>query len=106
MSCGGKMYNWKVYVVQDSNLCLFGINWIILFDFWEMSINSFCNRLDTTEKKKFSQIEEFSNDLMNEFPQVFSKGLGCYRKTKVRFEIKEKVKPMFKPKRNVPFLSL
>ena len=33
-------------------------------------------------------------------------GLGCCTKTEVKFEIKEKVKPVFKPKRNVPFSSL
>ena len=31
-------------------ICIFGINWIVLFDLWEMPINSFCNKLDTTEK--------------------------------------------------------
>jgi len=75
----------------------------ILFDSWELP---FCNKLDATEKNKSRQTEEFLTELKNEFPQVFSEGLGCCTKTEVRFEIKDNVKPVFKPKRNVPFSSL
>ena len=54
-----------------------------------MPINS-CNKLNATSKTKSRKIEEFLTDLKNEFPQVFSDGLGCDTKTEVRFEIKEK----------------
>ena len=47
----GKMYNSKEYIVPGNDLCLFGINWILLFDLWEMLINSYCNKLDATEKR-------------------------------------------------------
>ena len=106
MSFVGKTYNSKVYVVPGNNSILFGINWIVLFHLWKMPINSFCNKSNATEKKKSRQIEEFLTDQKNEFHQVFSEGLGCYTKTEVRFEIKEKVKPVLKPIINVPFSSL
>ena len=103
MSFDGKMYNSKIYIVPGNNSCLFSINWIVLFDLWEMPINSFCNKLDATEQKESRQIEKFLTDQKNKFPQVFSENLGHCMKTKVRFKIKLKVKPMFKPKRNVLF---
>ena len=48
---GKKTYNSNVYVVPGNNSCLFSINWIVLFDLWEMPINSFSNKLDATEKR-------------------------------------------------------
>ena len=103
VSFGGKTYNSKVYVVSRNNSGFFGINWIVLFGLSVMPINSFCNKLDTTEKKKSRQIEEFLTDQKTE---LFSEGLCCCTKFEARFESKEKVKFVFKPKRNVPFSSL
>ena len=62
MYFGGKKYNSKVYVIQGNNLSLIGINWIVLFDSWEMPINSIFTKLEATErkKKKSRQIENFN----------------------------------------------
>ena len=46
------------------------------------------------------------NKLKSEFNKVFADELGCCMKTEVRFELKDNVKPVFKPKRKVPFSSL
>ena len=40
------------------------------------------------------------------FPEVLSEGLGKCIKTKVKFEVKENAKPIFKPKRNVLLVVL
>ena len=48
----GKTYNSEIYVVPGNNPCLFSINWIELFDPWEMPINSLCNKSDATENKR------------------------------------------------------
>ena len=37
---------------------------------------------------------------------MFSEGLGQCMKTEVRFELKDNIRPVFKAKRNVPFLAL
>ena len=92
-------------VVPGINSCLFGIDWIVLFDLWELSINSFCNRVSVSEKKNSKQNKNFLIVLKSEFPRVFSEGLGVCTKTEVNFELKQNVKPVFKPKRNVPFSS-
>ena len=46
------------------------------------------------------------NKLKSKFNKVFVDELGCCTKTEVRFELKDNVKPVFKPKRKVPFSSL
>ena len=43
VSLGSKTFSSKVSVVPGINSCLFGIDWIVLFDLWELPINSFCN---------------------------------------------------------------
>ena len=105
VSLGSKTFSSKVSVVPGINCCLFGIDWIVLFDLWELPINSFCNSVEVSEKKNSKQNEDFITALKNEFPRVFSDGLGMCTKTEVKFELKQNVKPVFKPKRNVPFSS-
>ena len=53
------------------NSCFFGIDWIVLFDLWELPINSFCNRVSVSEKKNSKQNEDFLTVLKSEFPRVF-----------------------------------
>ena len=85
---------------------LFGSDWIVLFDLWQLIINSYCNRVDVSSKSKNKVTEKLVEDLKNCFPPVFSEGLGKCVKTKVKFELKENVKPVFKPNRKVPFAAL
>ena len=42
-------------------------------------------------------------ELKGSFPEVFSAGLGRCTKIKVKFELKENTRPIFRKKRNVPF---
>lgn len=98
----GKTLKSKVYVLQNASN-LFGTDWIILFNLWELPINSFCNRVNVSSRCKNRVTENFVKDLKIKFPQVFSEGLGCCKKAKAKFEVKENVKPIFKRKRNVPF---
>lgn len=43
--------------------------------------------------------EKFIKDLKKDFENVFSEGLGCCTKVEVKFELKDKAKLMFKPKK-------
>ena len=43
VSLGSKTFSSKVSVVPGINSCIFEIDWIVLFDLWELPINSFCN---------------------------------------------------------------
>ena len=91
----GKTLKSKVYVLQNvSNL--FGTDWIVLFNSWELPINSFCNKIDVSSPFKNRVIEKMIKDLKIKFPQVFSEGLDICKKTEAKFEVKENVKPIFK----------
>ena len=92
--------------IRGRNSNLFGIDWLILFNLWEISINTFCRKLDASEVTKSAQTEKFVNDLKSEITKVFVDGLGCYTKAEVKFELKDSARPVFKPKRNIPFPSL
>ena len=69
-----------------------------------MPINSFYYKLDTADEKKSRQ--KLLTDRRNEFLQVFSDGFGCCTKTELEFEMKGKVKLVFKPEVNLLFSSL
>ena len=71
VSLGLKTFSSKVSVVPGINSCLFGIDWIVLFDLWELPINSFCNRVSVSEKKNSKQNEDFLTVLKSEFPRGF-----------------------------------
>ena len=82
------------------------IDLIVWFDSWEKPINAFCRKLNASRMGKSKQTENFVNKLKSEFNKVFADVLGFCTKTEVRFELKNNVKPVFKPKRKVPFSSL
>ena len=102
----GKTITSKIYVIPGENSCLFGTNLFAKFDLFEKPMNSFCNRVHGVEDKTAIKAEKFIHKLKEEFPRVFSEGLGLCTKTEVKFELKEGATPIFKPKRNVPFSSL
>ena len=61
--------------------------------------------LNASSMGRSKQIENFVNKLKSKFNKVLADGLGCCTKTEVSFEHKVNVKPVFKPKRKVPFSS-
>lgn len=74
-----------------------------LFDLSELPINSFNNKIDISSLAQIGWQKKLLMELKNKFPEVFSGRLGRCIKTKVKFEVKENVKTIFKPKRNVTF---
>ena len=88
-----------MYVLQNTSN-LFDRDWVVLIELWQLPINSYCNRVDVSSKSKNKETEKTG------WRSVFSEGLGKCVKTKVKFELKENVKPMFKPNRKVPFVAL
>ena len=89
----------KVFVLQNV-ADLFGMVWIFSFDLWKLPINSFCYKIYVSPPITNRVQENLMKDLRNKFPEVFSEGLRRCTKTKENFEVKENVKPIFKPKRN------
>ena len=104
ISFPGKKLKSKVYVLQNMSV-LFGSDWIVLFDLWQLLINSYCNRVDISSKSTNNETEKLVEDLKNCFPCVFLEDHGKCVKTKMKFELKENVKLVFKPNRKVPFAA-
>ena len=94
-----------MYVLQNASN-LFGTDWIVLFNLWELPRNSFYNKINVSSPFKNWVAENMIKDLKIKFPQVFSEGLGICKKTEAKFEVKENAKPIFKRKTNVPFGAL
>ena len=51
-------------------------------------------------------MDKLKEELKGTFPEVFPSGLGRYKKTFAKFELKPNIEPVFKKKRNVPFALL
>ena len=81
---------------------LFGTDWMKEFDLFNVPINTFCNKIDRTTTSS----NKLKNELKMKFPEIFSEGLGFCSKVKTKFEVKENVMPVFRPKRPVPYASL
>ena len=73
ISFHGKIFEIKCALQNASNL--FGSDWIVLFDLWQLPINSFCNRVDVFSKSKNKQTEKVIEDVKNSFPHVFSESV-------------------------------
>ena len=96
----------KVYIITGQETNLFGIHWIMLFNLWRKPIKSFCRKLIASSVEKANHLEKFANEVKSKFKEVSSEGPGCYNKTELMFELKDKVKPVFKARRKVPLSSL
>ena len=69
------------------------------FGLFDIPINTFCNKIDGF----ITNSDKLKKELKEKFPEIFSEGLGFYSKVKAKFELKENVMPVFRPKRQVPY---
>ena len=74
-----------------------------LFDLWDLPIRYFCNKVKSPPSETNRNIKK---GLKNEFPNIFSEGLGKCTKTKVKIQVKENAILVFKPKRSVPYKAI
>ncbi|XP_041767824.1 uncharacterized protein K02A2.6-like [Anopheles merus] len=100
VSINGKTARGRCFVTTTANLNLLGIDWIDLFKLWSVPLDSVCNQVTT--KSIDQQISEFRAKHAN----VFNDSLGHCRKLKVKLFLKPNAKPIFCPKRPVPFNTI
>ena len=100
VSLNGITKKLKVFVLKNIKN-LFGSDWFQKFNLWDQPINTFCQKVEciTTEAEKIKM------ELKDSFPEAFSAGLGKCTKIKAKFELKENTRPIFRKKRNVPFVA-
>ena len=72
------------------------------FDPFNVPINTFCNKVEGT---KISS-DKLKKELKIKSLEIFSEGLGFCSKVKAKFEVKEKVMPVFRLKRPVLYASV
>ncbi|XP_062542038.1 uncharacterized protein K02A2.6-like [Armigeres subalbatus] len=87
----------RCFVTSTANLNLMGIDWIELFGLWSIPIDSVCNQI------KMKSLDQQVREFRAKHSEVFSKSLGHCKKLKVKLYLKSNSKPVFCPKRPVPF---
>ena len=91
----------KAFVMQNAQN-LFGTNWMEEFGLFNVTINTFCNKIDGT----MTSSDKLKKELKIKFPEIFSEGLGFCSKVKEKFEVKGNVMPVFLSKRPMCQLKL
>ncbi|XP_062540847.1 uncharacterized protein K02A2.6-like [Armigeres subalbatus] len=89
------------FYVTNNSIKLIGLDWIELFKLWDTPLSAICNQVHVADGQ-VNQIQVYKAA----YPEVFKNGLGHCKKMKVRLYLKPDAKPVFKPKRLVPFMSM
>ena len=71
------------------------------YDLWNQPINIFCNSI----KAALVSTENLKRELKSNFPDIFSEVLEMCTKAKAKFELKDNLQLIFKPKRQIPFAA-
>ncbi|XP_038119374.1 uncharacterized protein K02A2.6-like [Culex quinquefasciatus] len=86
----------RCFVSQTNDLNLFGAEWIELFGLWDVPFNAVCNQVSM---KTYPKSAELVNRFKEKYSTIFSESLGLCTK-------KPGAKPIFRPKRPVPYASV
>lgn len=96
----GMMKQSVCYVTSVRGFNVLGSDLMQAFGLYDMPINSFCKQLSAVGEQKTGE-----DQLKAKYPEVFRVGLGLCTKTKIQLYLQPGSKPVFKPKRPVPFHS-
>ncbi|XP_058456755.1 uncharacterized protein K02A2.6-like [Malaya genurostris] len=100
VTINGNTRKGRCFVTTSINLNILGIDWIELFKLWSVPIDSVCNQVKT------ESVEQRICKFKTQHAEVFNDSLGHCRKTKVKLFLKPNSKPIFCPKRPVPFNTI
>ncbi|XP_062704527.1 uncharacterized protein K02A2.6-like [Aedes albopictus] len=103
VSIKGETKRGRCFVTSVRDLNLMGIEWIDLFNFWSIPFDSICNQIVMPSKR---EIDREIQQLKLKHKEVFNETLGLCNRTKVQLHLKPGSKPVFCPKRPVPFHSV
>jgi hypothetical protein len=95
----GKTRHCRCFVTSRPGLNLFGIEWIELWNLWDIATVQICSVRSQENTNGSTSI--LAKQLADKYPTVFSPGLGLCAKTKVKLYLKPGSKPVFRPKRPV-----
>ncbi|VDD79051.1 unnamed protein product [Mesocestoides corti] len=100
VSFRGTTFTGKCYVFK-ANLNLHGLDWFEQLGLADIPISSVCNALHLPTK-----VGENTADIINQFTTVFQPESGHCSTTQATFRLMPDAKPVFRPKRPVPYASL
>ncbi|XP_055528889.1 uncharacterized protein K02A2.6-like [Wyeomyia smithii] len=98
MVINGESKNGTCHVTTVKDLNLLGLDFIEAFNLWNKPLASVCNRVN---QSNFNL--DCGNRYLRRYPEVFKDTLGHCTKTKIKLFLKTDAKPVFRPKRPVPF---
>lgn len=87
--------------VADIDSDLLGIETIELFDLWNIPPSKFCKQIG--KAKRAISHETAIAELKEKYSNVFSPTLGACNKMEAKLQLIPNAKPVFRPKRPVPF---
>ncbi|XP_018396139.1 PREDICTED: uncharacterized protein K02A2.6-like [Cyphomyrmex costatus] len=102
VTLNGVIKQLRCFVTANSDLNIMGLDWIAAFDLWQCSLNSFCSKIHSQADSTHFDISFIKEN----FKEVFSSQLGRCTKTKVKLNLKNNSKPIFRPKRPVAYAIL
>jgi hypothetical protein len=100
VSINGKTCQGRCFVTTAPDLNLLGIDWIDQFGLWSVPIDSICNQVQA------KSVDKLAREFQAKHTDVFKDSLGHCKKTKVKLFLKLNAKPIFCPKRPVPFNTI
>lgn len=100
VSINGKSGQGRCFVTTAANLNLLGIDWIELFELWSVPIDSICNQVQA------KPVEQHVREFRAKHADVFNDSLGHCKKMKVKLYLKSNSRPVFCPRRPVPFNTI
>ena len=84
----------KIFVMRKSSN-LFGTDLIEKFRLWDLPLSSFCQKVEDSNV----EAEKLKRELKENFPDVFSGGLGRCKKAVAKFQVKANEQPVFRKKK-------
>ncbi|VDN10299.1 unnamed protein product [Dibothriocephalus latus] len=109
VSFEGTQFKETCYLTNRPKLNLIGLDWIRKLGLLELPLNRICNAVQSIwpSPAKSNQVAtKLMSTLQAKFAPVFQEDLGCYNKPKVTLRIQPNAKPVFRPKRPVPYAAL
>lgn len=99
-----KHFSGVCYITDSSNLNLLGLDFIEELDLFKVPLNTIFNTFQVNSAADTEK--HFKSMLKAKFNNVFQEGLGCCTKVKATLKLKSDTKPIFRPKRPVPYAAL
>ncbi|XP_065085289.1 uncharacterized protein K02A2.6-like [Ochlerotatus camptorhynchus] len=89
----------RIFISSSAELNVLGIETMDLFDLWSVPISSLVNVVHQCS-------DQFTNQLKQQFPEVFRSTLGRCTKAQVKLYLKPDARPAYCPKRPVAYAAL